>query len=315
MRDSEGWTRRWRPARCREARTDDEAQGEARGARVLGRPRHQHHRAVVEGALRLRGGVLLQRRGPGRRGVVRARGESAQDRRRRRDRGRPARAVRARLLFSRPAGGRRLRRPLPVGHGARPAADRVAPGVGGTAHALRRAGARLHGQGQRPGPLRAGVHGARAGTSRPRAVARVDDRLARGSAGVRAGPRRAGVAEAGRPLLARRQPLASFTRGRPARRSGRATGGTDVQAHVVARSVASAAGEGGRGLRGRPAHERQRQGARARGAARAAEPDRRPPRRRPRRRGREPVGGHEVARRVRDAGRQRCTPRAPRSSR
>ena len=51
------------PERTREER---ETQNPESRARLLGRARHQHHRAVAEGELRLRGGVLLLERRAGR---------------------------------------------------------------------------------------------------------------------------------------------------------------------------------------------------------------------------------------------------------
>ncbi len=53
------------------------------------------------------------------------------------------------------------------------------------AHRLRRAGARLHGQGQRPGALRADLQGAGAASRGDRAVARMEHRVARGRHRIR----------------------------------------------------------------------------------------------------------------------------------
>ncbi len=52
-------------------------------------------------------------------------------------------------------------------------------------HGLRCAGARLHGQGQRPGALRADVQGAGAAPAGDRAVARVEHQLSRGRDRIR----------------------------------------------------------------------------------------------------------------------------------
>ena len=59
-----------------------------------------------------------------------------------------------RLLPARPAGQRALHGPLPAGLRAVPAADRQAPGGRGEAVRRHDRGARLHRQGQRPGPVR-----------------------------------------------------------------------------------------------------------------------------------------------------------------
>ena len=99
-----------------------------RSARLFRRPRHQHHRSVAQGELRLRGDLLLLRRrsGPGARTASRrARGEL----------GATAVVVEdLRLPFLRdfcfPAlrAGRDLRGPLSARHVTRASADRGAPG-------------------------------------------------------------------------------------------------------------------------------------------------------------------------------------------
>ena len=74
---------------------------------------------------------------------------------------------------------------VPPRHIDRASADRAAPGRGRARGRRRRARARLHRQGQRPGALRAHVHGVRAGAQGHRAVARVGHPEPRGRAGVR----------------------------------------------------------------------------------------------------------------------------------
>ena len=82
--------------------------------------------------------------------------------------------------------GRRLRAQVSAGHLHRAAAAGQEAGGSGARHRLRRAGPRLHGQGQRPGALRADLQGARAAAGGDRAVARVGHRLARGRHRIRA---------------------------------------------------------------------------------------------------------------------------------
>ena len=86
--------------------------------------------------------------------------------------------------------------------------------------------ARRHRQGQRPGPLRGHLRRLRAAPDGDRAVARVDDPLARGRARVRPQARRARRPDQEGPLQPRRQPVAPLARGRqPRGRVGRAAEG------------------------------------------------------------------------------------------
>ena len=80
---------------------------------------------------------------------------------------------------------RRLRAQVSARHVDRPAAAGQEAGGSRARHRLRRAGARLHRQGQRPGPLRADLQGARAASAGDRAVARMGHRLARGRHRIR----------------------------------------------------------------------------------------------------------------------------------
>ena len=93
-----------------------------------------------------------------------------------------------RVLPAGAAGQRALHGPLPAGLGAVPAADRQAPGRGGAKrHGAHDRGARLHRQGQRPGPLRGRHRRARARPEGDRAGPRLrrdpgqGDRVRRGA--------------------------------------------------------------------------------------------------------------------------------------
>ncbi len=143
--------------------------------RLLRRARHVRRGRMAEGAARRRRRDAL--RGPrrrlargGRRGARGARRGEPRVRRRR------ARAVHPQLRLAAPPG----RRPLPgrvsPRDGPRPPPHRAAPRGGRDARAGGRGGARLHGQGQRPGPVR------RVGP-RPRPLAR-----GRGAPARRDGP-------------------------------------------------------------------------------------------------------------------------------
>ena len=190
--------------------------------RLLGRSRHLHHHPLAAGELRLRGRRRRGRRRPGRRDV-RSRGEGVSHRRVRLPSRRREGRVRARLPLPGPQGRRDLRARLPARHVDRAPADRAQAGRDRARHRLRRARARLHRQGQRPGALRAHLPGARAGAADHRAVARVGHRLARGRDRLRGRARHPGAGDEEGPVLARPQPLASLARRRPAR-------GSDVRA-------------------------------------------------------------------------------------
>ena len=207
-----------------------EGQREEGRAGVLGRPRHLDHHPLAQGALRRRRGHrVLRRRRPGRR-LRGGEGEGPRDRRLEVHRQGPARGVRPRLLLQGALRGRRLRGPLPARHGPRAAAARLPPGPGGDQGEGRRPRPRGDRQGQRPGPVRGHLRRLRAAHEGDRALAGVDDPLARGCARLRAPARRSRRADEEGPLQPRRQPVAPLPRGRqPRGRMGRAAEG-DVQA-------------------------------------------------------------------------------------
>ena len=219
----------------------------------------------------------------------------------------------ARLLLQGALGGGRLRGPLPARHGARAAADRLSPGAGRDPRGRRRAVARRHRQGQRPGPLRGHLRRLRAAPHGDRPVARVDDPLARGRARLRAQARRARRPDQEGPLQPRRQPVAPVPRGRqPRGRVGRAAEGHVQADRGPARRAFEAALRHDR-LRAGRAGQAGRQAARAGAHDRDAQPDRGGARRRPARPRREPARRHQVARRLRDACGHRAPRRAPRA--
>ena len=152
--------------------------------------------------------------------------------------------VRDGVPLPRPARRRGLRARVPPRHLDRAAPHRREAGRGRAGDRLRRARPRLHREGERPGPLRAGLPGPRAGARRHRAVARVGHHLARG------GDRLRGRAEDPRhrdeegALLARPEPLAHLARGRPPRGPGVRAGGVDVQADRRPAEGARRAGAG-----------------------------------------------------------------------
>ena len=98
-------------------------------------------------------------------------------------------------------------------------AHRAAPGRGRAARRRRRARARMHGEGQRPGSLRADLRHVRAGSSGDRAVARVGHSKPRGRDRLRGGARHSHRRHAAEDLLARCEPLAPLARGRRSSRT------------------------------------------------------------------------------------------------
>ena len=121
--------------------------------------------------MRSRGRVRRHR--PGRGGTGGPRAEGPGDRRFRSARRRHARGVRHRVPVAPGARRRRLRAQVPAGDlgGAAPA--RQAAGRGRAEDRLRRRRPRLHGQGQRPGALRADLQGPGAAPPGDRPLARV----------------------------------------------------------------------------------------------------------------------------------------------
>ena len=211
--------------------------------------------------------------------------------------------------------GRRLRGPLPARHRARAPAARLPPGAGRRiARRRRRAGPRRHRQGQRPGPLR--------GHLRRLRPAPAGDR-ARGASGrsARARTRSPTRASTACPSTRRRRTSSaatatsgtSRTRAATSRTSGtrrrrgcssspwtRSTRPTSRASSRSASSTGVPVSLDGKRL-GPVQHDRD------------AQPDRGRPRRGPARPRREPARRHQVARRLRDAGRHRAPHRAPRA--
>ena len=129
--------------------------------RLQRRPRHQRHPPLAQGALPRREARRLRRRtGAGRRAQGHRR-QGLQERRGRSGRDGPAAGVRREVLLPDAAGPRDLRAGLPARHQHRPAADRRQAGGGRPPDRRRRRRPRRHRQGQRPGPLRADLHGPR----------------------------------------------------------------------------------------------------------------------------------------------------------
>ena len=277
--------------------------------RLLRRPGHLRRHRLDRREDRRRGDRRRRRRRPGRRGP--GGGPQARARlRRRRGRGaRPARRLRRPLLPARAAGRRALHGALPAGVGAVPAGDRR--GAGRRRPAVRRGHrrARLHRQGQRPGPLRGRHRRARA---RP--------------AGARAGPglrhdqgRGDRLRRAQRPADRRDRPLAVLDRPEPLGPRGRdrlprgpverADRGA-LLLHVRPERAAGA-GRGARPLRRRRADRDRRPAGDRPAGHRGAQPAGRRAGRRPARHGRGPAGRHQEPRGLRGARRDRAAHRAP----
>ena len=176
----------------------------------------------IQDAVRRRDRRADRRPRPARRGLRRrARQGAAPGRARLHGRGREG-GVRARLRAARDQGERAVRGRLPAVHGARAPADREARRRAGARDRLRHDRARLHRQGQRPGPDRG--HGR---VARPRAEDhRARAQLADGSRGGDRVRARARHPDQGRDrssaLLGRRQHLGPLVRRRPDRGSVRA---------------------------------------------------------------------------------------------
>jgi hypothetical protein len=152
--------------------------------RLLGRPRHVRHRQVAPRNLRRGDHHLRGRHRPGG-GAEGPFPEGAPDGRVEALHARPGRGVRPRLHLPDDPRQRGLRGPVPPRHVHRAAADRQGPGRDRAAGEGRRGGPRRDRQGQRPVPLRAHLHGARARTCRSSRPWKIDA-FRRSS---RAGPR------------------------------------------------------------------------------------------------------------------------------
>ena len=107
-----------------------------------------------------------------------------------------------------------------LGNIDRAAAAREAASGSGSEDRLRRAGARLHRKGQRPGSFRADLQGAGAALAGDRAVARMEHRLARGRHRLRREAQRPHLADHHENLQPRPQHLAHLARGRGTGRPG-----------------------------------------------------------------------------------------------
>ena len=149
-----------------------------------------------------------------------------------------------------------------------------------------------------------------------RAVARVGHPQPRGRDRLRRVARHSDRGDEGEDLLARREPLASLARRRHPRGSERRAAGRPAHAHATGRprrptrpKTSSSASSAAR----RSSVNGETLGRRSTLIA-DAQRDRRQARRRRRRPRRGSYGRHEVARRVRDAGRHRCSTRRTRSS-
>ena len=187
--------------------------GRARAAALLRRPRHERDAEVDPGRVRGGGRRADRQPRPAGGGLRGRQGQGAAARRARLPRRRRARGVRARVRAAGDQGERRLRRRLPALHRARPAADRQARGRVRAQDRLRHDRARLHGQGQRPGPDRGHDRDARARAEGDRAGALVGDGPRRG-ARLRAQARDPGQGrDRERAVLDRRQPLGTLLGG------------------------------------------------------------------------------------------------------
>ena len=210
--------------------------------------------------------------------------------------------VRARLRAAGDQGERALRRRLSALHRARPAADREARGREGARDRLRHDRARLHRQGQRPGPDRGDRGGARPRAEDHRAGARLADG-ARGGDRLRARARHSDQGrDRGAAVLGRRQHLGALLRGRADRGPLRA----GARRRVRDRHAAGAGARRGRSdrdrVRARLPGRARRRAARPGRADRARGRDRRAPRRRHRRPHRGPDRRPQGARHLRGAG-------------
>ena len=255
----------------------------------------------------------MRRYRPGRRRADRPRREGPQDRRLRSPHRGHARGVRLRVPLEAGPLRRRLRAQVPARHVHRAPAARQEAGGSGARHRLRRAGPRLHRQGQRPGALRADLQGARSAASGDRTVARVGHRFARGRHRIRPRPQRPDLRIHHQDLQPRPQYLAHLARGRRARRPRQRRARRNLDAHQE---------PGGSARQARRSHHRLREGRARRGerqahegvrAARNPQRHRRGARHRPHRPGGEPLRRHEVARLLRDSRRLAHHVRHPRA--
>jgi len=177
----------------------------------------------------------------------------------------------------------------------------------GMIEALRATGAdrrlpRRDRQRQRPGALRTDRPGDGARRAHHRALARraLDVELPREDDRLRAGARHSRARDEGQALLVRPQPAAHLLRGRHPRRSVERAARGHVRAERVARKGARHADLRRNRVRQGHAGRRQRRKTWTRRTADQAQCARRRQRRRTSGHGREPLRGHEVARRVRD---------------
>ncbi|CAA9266066.1 MAG: Argininosuccinate synthase, partial [uncultured Corynebacteriales bacterium] len=278
---------------------------------LLRRAGHLRGHRLDRRADRRRGGGRRGRRRPGRRGPRGGPQAGHRLRRRRVGGARPEGRVRRPLLPARPAGRRPLHGALPAGLRAVPAGDRGGPGRRRPAVRRRHRRARLHRQGQRPGPVRGGHRRARPGPGR-----------AGPGPGLRHDPGRVDrLRRAQRPADRRLRPLAVLHRPEPlgSGRGDRLPRGPVERADRGALLLL-------RGPDHRPGPGRGADPLRRRGADR----DRRPPGHRPAghrgaehpgrcpgggpaRHGRGPAGGHQEPRGLRGPGRPRAPGRTPRA--
>ena len=194
------------------------------GTGVQRRARHVGGRQVDQRNVRHGRDRLHLRPGPG----AGHRGdppEGAADRRGRRGRRGRAQPVRRLLRLPVADGRRALRGEVPAGDGAGPAPDRPAHGPRGPRARRRGRRARLHGQGERPGPLRRHVPDAGPGAEDHRPGARVEVDAHPG-ARVRRQARHRGRGDQEVDLQHRPEPLGPLDRGgHPRRPLGRAAAG------------------------------------------------------------------------------------------
>ena len=205
-----------------------------------------------------------------------------------------------------------VRGPVPARHVDRAAADRQEADRDRRARRRRRRGAWRHGKRQRPGAVRARLLRAQSVDQDRRALARMElqgpqrpDRLCPAAPD----PDRQGQGGRGA-VLGRRQPAALVLR--------RKSAGGPLRRGAVDRLSAHHLADGGARPRDRNSHRLQARRRRldrwqadvARHAADEAQRTRQRQRHRPHRPGREPLRRHEVARRLRDAGRHHpdCRP-------
>ena len=210
-----------------------------------------------------------------------------------------------------PARRRALHGPLPVGVRPVPTTDRAAPGAGGERARSRRRRARVHRQGQRPGPIRGRDRraGPRAALHRTRARLRDDPRQ---GDRVRRADRPADRRDEEVAVLDRPERLGPRRRDRLPRGHLERTGRGRLRLHPGSRRPPRA-GRGGRDVRPRPPRrDRRAPGVDAAGGAGAQRPGG-GPRRGPARPGRGPPRGHQEPRGVRGTRRHRAHHRARRA--